>query len=144
MDLRFLIRILNSICICIGETAAANVIGRTRSGSFSSLKSIRLGETYNNNINHFAYLTSGFHSVNDSFLRQKASASRGEDKSFAFLKMVVNAGEITRVRMYAIVCMCVFVYVYMHVMYACMCITRVCVYGMYVLLFVYDLYLTFV
>ena len=53
-----------------------------RSGSFSSgsmLQSAhptdgasRLGEQYNGNVNHFAYLTSGFHSVNDSVLKTLA------------------------------------------------------------------------
>ena len=53
-----------------------------RSGSFSSGSMLqgahptntasRLGETFNGNVNHFAYLTSGFHSVNDSVLRNLA------------------------------------------------------------------------
>jgi hypothetical protein len=30
-----------------------------------------LNEKYNNNLNYFAYLTSGFHSVSDSYLRNK-------------------------------------------------------------------------
>ena len=35
---------------------------------------LTLGETFNNNVNHFAYLTSGFHSVEDKVLTRLAEA----------------------------------------------------------------------
>lgn len=41
----------------------------------------KLGETYNNNNNHFVYLTSGFHSVNDQFMSSKVFAALGDWKS---------------------------------------------------------------
>ena len=90
-----------------------------RSTSFSSgslLQSIhpadsasKLGEVFNGNINHFAYLTSGFHSVNDSVLRRLAesvsectapplssSATGAGGDSATRLAAIVNAGELTR------------------------------------------------
>lgn len=44
---------------------------RSTSGTFvyPTVSSNGLGEAYNSNVNHFAYLTSGFHSVNDSFIQ---------------------------------------------------------------------------
>lgn len=44
---------------------------RSTSGTFVMpiVSSTGLGEAYNSNVNHFAYLTSGFHSVNDSFIQ---------------------------------------------------------------------------
>lgn len=56
----------------------------------------KLGEVFNNNFNHFAYLTSGFHSVNDSFLQAQVQAIRGDDGEFNFLHDAVWNGEITR------------------------------------------------
>lgn len=76
---------------------------RSRSSSSSNLFGMaatavpRLGEVYNHNLNHFAYLTSGFHSVNDDFLVKKTQIARGpQDGSYEFLTTVVQQGEITR------------------------------------------------
>ena len=55
-----------------------------------------LGEAEHDNENHFAYLTSGFHSVNDSFLRSHVDAVRGPTGDYAFLKAAVDAGEVFR------------------------------------------------
>ena len=55
-----------------------------------------LGEATNDNVNHFAYLTSGFHSVNDSFWQKQEDAVRGPDGLYKFLSDAVLAGEITR------------------------------------------------
>jgi len=41
-----------------------------------------LGESVHGNKNYFAYLTSGFHSVNDSFLSGQVDALVGQDESF--------------------------------------------------------------
>jgi len=95
-----------------------------RSNSFSSgslLQSFhpadsasKLGEVFNGNVNHFAYLTSGFHSVNDSVLRRLAESVSATDVSpnqpsgapgaagaagagdVTRLAAIVNAGELTR------------------------------------------------
>ena len=51
---------------------------RSRSGSlgrYASAGEDALGEAFNGNVNHFAYLTSGFHSVNDDFLLQKVTSA---------------------------------------------------------------------
>ena len=88
------------------NTASKSLL-RVRSGSFdkslirgqsfnSKVQDRRLGESYNNNINTFAYLTSGFHSVNDSFLTKQCDASSGPDGSFRFLHDAVSTGELTR------------------------------------------------
>lgn len=57
----------------IGENDATSKARRARStsGGFvrPSVSPDGLGEAYNSNVNHFAYLTSGFHSVNDSFIQ---------------------------------------------------------------------------
>jgi len=55
-----------------------------------------LGEAALDNKNHFAYLTSGFHSVNDPFLRKHVMAVRGEDGQYAFLKAAVDGGDVFR------------------------------------------------
>jgi 6-phosphogluconolactonase/glucosamine-6-phosphate isomerase/deaminase len=85
--------------------------GRVRSGSGSfkpaSSNPYGLGEAYNHNVNHFAYLTSGFHSVNDSFLQQKVDGVLASVSSVdmfstevplgtSFLHAAVLSGEITR------------------------------------------------
>jgi len=58
-------------------------------------ESAPLGEAVHNNKNHFAYLTSGFHSVNDPFLRRHVNTIRG-DGDYAFLRTAVDAGEVFR------------------------------------------------
>lgn len=55
-----------------------------------------LGEANNDNMNHFAYLTSGFHSVNDSFLRKQIEAAASPNGTFGFLNSVVISGEMSR------------------------------------------------
>ena len=53
-----------------------------------------LNEAARKNENHFAYLTSGFHSVNDSFLHKHVHCIRGEGKDYALLREIVDANEI--------------------------------------------------
>lgn len=71
---------------------------RGHSGSFSAYHSTMLGEHYNQNLNHFAYLTSGFHSVNEDFLHHKVesclavSSRNGE----LFVEEAVHTGQLTR------------------------------------------------
>jgi hypothetical protein len=55
------------------DPVAAAAERRARTASFSS-DGLALGEAFNGNVNHFAYLTSGFHSVNDDLLRSKCDA----------------------------------------------------------------------
>lgn len=50
---------------------------RPRTGSLTTYLGNTLGEKHNDNLNHFAYLTSGFHSVNDDFLWAKVNAVLG-------------------------------------------------------------------
>jgi glucosamine-6-phosphate deaminase len=69
---------------------------RSRAGSRMSLDRMNKGEAVNDNVNHFAYLTSGFHSVNDSFLWKHVETVRGKDGSYQFLTEAVLSGEITR------------------------------------------------
>lgn len=64
--------------------------------SIASREPFPLGECFNDNVNHFAYLTSGFHSVNDSFLLKQVKTARGEDGSYAFLHECVINGEVAR------------------------------------------------
>jgi glucosamine-6-phosphate deaminase len=86
-----------------------NSTGRIRSmsGSVPMPSMSGLGEMYNHNVNHFAYLTSGFHSVNDSFLQEKVNAVLAKVSSTTmfstevplgttFLHAAVVSGEITR------------------------------------------------
>lgn len=78
----------------------------SRSNSFTSLirqtshpadAISRLGEEFNGNVNHFAYLTSGFHSVNDSVLQRLAeSVSQIGAETQSKLQDIVNAGELQR------------------------------------------------
>jgi hypothetical protein len=71
-----------------------------RSGSNSSYRENALGERFNGNINHFAYLTSGFHSVNEDFLVRKvttclsASPKRG-DTMVTVLEECVRRGDLS-------------------------------------------------
>merc|ERR1712167_382677 len=60
-----------------------------------------LGEQVGGNNNHFAYLTSGFHSVNESFLQQQCEAvmrtvTTATGVGCTFLEAAVRAGEIDR------------------------------------------------
>jgi glucosamine-6-phosphate deaminase len=66
-----------------------------------------LGEAFNSNVNHFAYLTSGFHSVNDSYIQENVDAvltpvthssmfSTSVPLGTTFLHAAVVSGEITR------------------------------------------------
>lgn len=64
--------------------------------SFSGSNFVQLGELYNDNVNHFAYLTSGFHSVNDSFLQEQVIAVSAPNNTYKFLHDAVCAGEISR------------------------------------------------
>jgi glucosamine-6-phosphate deaminase len=64
--------------------------------TFPIVSGLKLGESYNHNVNHFAYLTSGFHSVNDEFLRTQINAVSGPDGTYEFLANAVLAGELTR------------------------------------------------
>jgi hypothetical protein len=81
---------------------------RSRSGSFANgMKSntnlvapLTLGEKYNGNVNHFAYLTSGFHSVEDRVLWKLAESvleevNVGDEKS-SVLSTLIHNGELTR------------------------------------------------
>lgn len=76
--------------------------GRGRSGSFTSYKENLLGEAYNGNLNHFAYLTSGFHSVNDDFLLNQATAVLGQwpgasdSGMVTFIEGAVKNGHLQR------------------------------------------------
>lgn len=85
------------------KTPANSYLGlgsKSRNNSFDKLQvsANTLGEVYNENVNHFAYLTSGFHSVNSSFLEQKCDAvcATVEGKNVSFLEYAVMNGEITR------------------------------------------------
>ena len=76
-----------------GDFNAIRPHSQRRSGSNSF---IQLGELYNDNVNHFAYLTSGFHSVNDSFLQEQVTAVSEPNNTYQFLHDAVCAGEIGR------------------------------------------------
>lgn len=100
------------------QRTRSDSIQRTRSNSMVDLSqlmvqqnsSLRKGELFNENINYFAYLTSGFHSVNDAFLWKQVNAvssitmstNRSDDNgidrepSFDFLMQAVIEGEISR------------------------------------------------
>lgn len=71
---------------------------KPRSGSFTSYLENVLGEAYNNNLNHFAYLTSGFHSVNDDFLLSKTKAALGgwNGGHTPFVEEAVKTGQLGR------------------------------------------------
>ena len=72
---------------------------RSRAGSFTSYADNRLGESFNGNLNHFAYLTSGFHSVNDDFLWNKVRGVLGKwynKEGSSFLVEAVTTGQLTR------------------------------------------------
>lgn len=68
-----------------------------------------LGEQTGGNVNHFAYLTSGFHSVNESYLKDQCEAVlapadpaavaffySSSSVDLTFLDIVVRAGDISR------------------------------------------------
>eukprot|EP01032_Pedospumella_encystans_P009217 gene9217-10873_t len=62
-----------------------------------------LGEARGGNTNHFAYLTSGFHSVNESYLQAQAEAvirsvpsATDDTVTTTFLEAAVRGGEISR------------------------------------------------
>lgn len=74
--------------------APRSPVKRGTGGAFDHIT--RLGEKYNRNINHFAYLTSGFHSVNDEFLWKKVHGVCAPELSFGFLESAVLSGELTR------------------------------------------------
>jgi hypothetical protein len=72
-------------------------------------QSEQLGEQVGGNINHFAYLTSGFHSVNESYMKQMCDAVLqpadpaaaaffycSDAHKLTFLDIVVRAGDLTR------------------------------------------------
>ena len=82
---------------------------RSASGTLSTVCEEPLGEQTGDNKNHFAYLTSGFHSVNESYLRDQCEAVLEPADSAAiayfyssaadaltFLDIVVRAGDISR------------------------------------------------
>ncbi len=72
---------------------------RSRSGSFAAGGGSGpnvLGEIHNGNLNYFAYLTSGFHSVNDSFLQKQTEVVSGPNGTWEFLSHIVTSGEMTR------------------------------------------------
>jgi hypothetical protein len=91
----------------LGRTSAVKQPGnsfistnnRSRNNSFDKSSMVSgLGEVYNENVNHFAYLTSGFHSVNSTFLMQQCLAVNEivEGKDVTFLEHAVMSGELTR------------------------------------------------
>ena len=82
---------------------------RAPSGTLNALPQDPLGEHIGGNTNHFAYLTSGFHSVNESYLRDQCEAVltpadsaaiayfySSAAESLTFLDIVVRAGDISR------------------------------------------------
>jgi 6-phosphogluconolactonase/glucosamine-6-phosphate isomerase/deaminase len=73
---------------------------RARAGSFTAAYTENnLGESFNANVNHFAYLTSGFHSVNDDFLWAKVNGVLGPWQGMegtVFLEEAVAMGQLTR------------------------------------------------
>lgn len=80
------------------ESLSSKSRGKPRSGSYSSYRDNQLGEKYNSNINHFAYLTSGFHSVNEDFLHDKVEACLGagfESDGSSLLEYLVRRGYLT-------------------------------------------------
>ena len=56
----------------------------------------KLGEQINGNINHFAYLTSGFNSVPDDFLAKWINGVRGSKSYYSFLEKSVSRGDLQR------------------------------------------------
>ena len=71
---------------------------RTRSDSIGSVAPLQLGEKYNGNVNHFAYLTSGFHSVEDRVLFRLAKSVKEpfQGTNGTTLSHLVNNGELSR------------------------------------------------
>ena len=70
-----------------------NLLIKKRSNSFIERSIIKLGELYNNNVNHFAYLTSGFHSVNDDFLYNKINQLTLND---TIITNMITTGQLTK------------------------------------------------
>ena len=70
---------------------------RKRSDSIGLVAPLQLGEKYNGNVNHFAYLTSGFHSVEDRVLwRLAQSVAALDDSNSPVLESLINSGELSR------------------------------------------------
>jgi hypothetical protein len=61
--------------------AMHDMLGRPKDKNLT----LDLGEKINSNKNYFAYLTSGFHSVNEDFLVKQVDALRGEANSYSLL-----------------------------------------------------------
>lgn len=102
-------QVQTSAVATLPEHPSTTTSTRGRSGSFTSYTDNILGEKHNGNLNHFAYLTSGFHSVNDDFLWQQANAALGQwqvaDAScnsatttgtVSFIAGAVKGGQLTR------------------------------------------------
>jgi 6-phosphogluconolactonase/glucosamine-6-phosphate isomerase/deaminase len=82
-----------------GRESRSSSRGRNpnRSGSFTAFHSTMFGEKYNENVNHFAYLTSGFHSVNEDFLVSKVEECLSVGKNDElFVEEAVHTGQLTR------------------------------------------------
>jgi 6-phosphogluconolactonase/glucosamine-6-phosphate isomerase/deaminase len=72
---------------------------RNRSDSIGLVAPLQLGEKYNGNVNHFAYLTSGFHSVEDRVLTRLAASvmkTYPGTTNESYLAHLVHAGELNR------------------------------------------------
>ena len=70
----------------------ANTSGRKRPLGVDS----ELGEEFNDNTNHFAYLTSGFNSVPDDFLENWVDAMSGANDTYTFVSSAVSSGELNK------------------------------------------------
>jgi glucosamine-6-phosphate deaminase len=70
----------------------ANTSGRKRPLGVDS----ELGEEFNDNTNHFAYLTSGFNSVPDDFLENWVDAMSGANDSYRFVSSAVSSGDLNK------------------------------------------------
>lgn len=69
---------------------------RKRSDSIGLVAPLQLGEKFNGNVNHFAYLTSGFHSVEDRVLWRLADSVAAADENSTVLESLINSGELSR------------------------------------------------
>jgi len=87
------------------EVAGDTAPKRPRAASTADC-SHTLGEAVGGNVNHFAYLTSGFHSVNESFIQAQCEAVMrpvltstfltSASPTSTFLTCAVSGGELTR------------------------------------------------
>jgi len=77
------------------HAAMHDMLGRNKVEQKVKGDDVDLGERIYENQNHFAYLTSGFHSVNDDFLEKMAMGCRGEDGKFTFLRQSLENGDVT-------------------------------------------------